>query len=355
MLRIRGPPMIHYDVTKMGAARHKSGLMRVSSRLLDALRGAARTVRWRQGGFVDDSGRAVEFRSEDWLLTVELFSGAERPGFREFAARRPCRLGAVFSDAIPLKFPHITWPRSVQRHADYMKLLAGFDRVWAVSDHVRDELAGFWAWQGVAPRARLARIELGADFDGSARAAAPPVFAARPSLLCVGIIEPRKNQGFLVDVAESLWREGLDFDLHIVGRVNPHFGGPIVRRIKAAAKRDRRLRLHAAANDAKLRELCSAARAVVFPTIAEGCGLPVLEALWRGVPCVCSDLPVLRELTAAGGCVTAAVNDLADWRAKLRAVLGDAELRQRLRAESITRPLPTWKQAGEALLTGLHR
>ena len=345
--------MIYFDVTKMGAARHKSGLMRVSSRLLAALDGSAHTVSWRKGAFADVAGRPVVFRPEDWLITVELFSGAERPGFREFIAAHPCRLGAVFADAIPLKFPHITWPQSVQRHADYMKMLAGFDRVWAISDYVRDELAGFWSWQGVTPRARLARVELGADFDGSPRTTTPAPIPDRASLLCVGIIEPRKNQGFLVEVAETLWADGHDFDLHIVGRVNPHFGAPILRRMRTAAKSERRLHLHLAAGDARLRDLYASARAVVFPTIAEGCGLPVIEALWRGVPCVCSDLQVLRELTDAGGCVTAATNDLADWREKIAPLLADNEVCTRLARESVARPLPTWAEAGRMLLREL--
>lgn len=341
--------MIYYDVTKMGAARHKSGLMRVSSRVLGALGDMAHPVSWKDRRFVDEEGRPVSLRADDWLLTVELFSGAERPGFREFIANRPCRLGAVFADAIPLKFPHITWPQSVQRHADYMKLLAGFDRVWAISEYVRDELVGFWKWQGVAARASVGRIELGADFDTSPRATSIPSFPVRPSLLCVGIIEPRKNQAFLVDVAEALWADGVDFDLHIVGRVNPHFGAPIERRIKAAAKRERRLHLHVAASDAVLRRLYSEARAVVFTTIAEGCGLPVIEALWRGVPCVCSDLPVLRELTDAGGCITARVNEVSDWTQKLRPLLTDVSQAQALARVAVSRPLPTWAEAGAML------
>lgn len=345
--------MIYYDITKMGAARHKSGLMRVSSRVLEGLGGAVHAVAWKHGRFVDATGRPVLFQPADWLLTVELFSGAERPGFRDFVATKPCRLGAVFADAIPLKFPHITWPQSVQRHADYIKLLAGFDRVWAISDEVKRDLLGFWQWQGVAVRAEARRVELGADFDGSPRASTPAAFAARPSLLCVGIIEPRKNQAFLVEVAEALWADGLDFDLHIVGRVNPHFGEPIVRRIKSAAKNEPRLRLHVAAGDAKLRELYAGARAVVFPTIAEGCGLPVIEALWRGVPAVCSDLPVLRELADAGGCVVAKVNDLAEWRAKLAPLLRNTALAENLAREAVTRSLPTWRETAQSLLADL--
>lgn len=341
--------MIYYDITKMGGARHKSGLMRVSSRLWAALGPTAHGVTWQDGRFVGPKGRPVTFAADDWLLTVELFSGAERPGFREFVAAQPCRLGAVFADAIPLKFPHITWPQSVQRHADYMKLLAGFDRVWAISDHVRDELRGFWRWQGGPVRAQVGRVELGADFDESPRTTTVPDFAGRPALVCVGIIEPRKNQAFLVDVAEALWASGVDFDLHVVGRVNPHYGDPVLRRIQTAAKRERRLRLHVAADDARLQELYRGARAVVFPTIAEGCGLPVIEALWRGVPAVCSDLPVLRELTEGGGCVVARVNDRDEWVARLRPLLTDAAAARALARVAVSRPLPTWAEAGAAL------
>lgn len=348
--------MIYFDVTKMHAARQKSGLTRVSSRLLAEMRDAVVPVAWRKGRFetVEAKERVVIFHASDWLLTVELFSGAERPGFREFIARPPCRLAAVFPDAIPLTHPHITWPHSVQRHPDYMKLLAGFDRVWGISRAVERDLKGFWTWQGVAVRAQTGAVELGSDFDGSPRASVAAPVPARGSFLCVGIIEPRKNQMFLLDAAEALWRAGADFDLHIVGRVNPHFGEPIVKRIKALAKRERRMHLHLAANDAKLRELYANASAVAFPTIAEGCGLPVIEALWRGVPCVCSDLPVLRENADHGGCVVAKTNDLGDWTAKLGALLSDASLQRRLRAEAVSRPLPTWKQTAEALLSGLR-
>lgn len=341
--------MIHYDVTKLGRASHRSGLQRVSARLRAALGPAAHSVRWSDGAFRTETGAPVAFHPDDWLLTVEVFSPAERPGFRDFVAARPCRLGAVFHDAIPLKLPHITWPQSVQRHPDYMKTLAGFDRIWAISDASQAELLGFWRWQGVVARALVGRIELGADFDGAPRAVAVPVPAGRPSLLCVGIVEPRKNQGFLLDVAEALWGRDEDFDLHVVGRINPHFGRPLELRLRALARREPRLRWHGPADDALLGALYRGARAVVFPTLAEGCGLPVVESLWRGAPCVCTDLPVLRELTAAGGCLLAPVGDQEAWVRTLHLLLRDAALAQRLRQEAAQRVLPTWTQAGVAL------
>src|ERR1019366_7898 len=109
--------------------------------LADGLGSAATEVRWPAW---DRSAGA-----DDWFLTGELFSEEERPGFTEFLAVHPCRLAAIFHDAIPLRHPHITWPQSVARHPGYMKSLARFDRVWAVSEASRAELLGFWRWQGV--------------------------------------------------------------------------------------------------------------------------------------------------------------------------------------------------------------
>ncbi|MEO5959244.1 MAG: hypothetical protein ABIZ49_09335, partial [Opitutaceae bacterium] len=125
--------MIYFDVTKSGSARHHSGLMRVSERLRSELGAAITAVKWDGGLREAASGGEIRPRSEDWFFTSELFSEEERPGWSEFIAARPCRLAAIFHDAIPLKHPQITWPQSVARHPGYMKLLARFDHVWAVS------------------------------------------------------------------------------------------------------------------------------------------------------------------------------------------------------------------------------
>ena len=172
-------------------------------------------------------------------------------------------------------------------------------------------------------------------------------------MMSVGILEPRKNQAFLLEVCEALWSEGLAFELHLVGRVNPHFGKPVAQRIAELRKRGRRVTHHEGAGDETLLALYREARATVFPTIAEGCGLPVLESLWLGVPCVCSDLPVLRENAHGGGCEMVTLNDAEAWKRALHRVLTDDVRTSKLRAEAKGRVLPTWGQAAEALRAAL--
>ena len=342
--------MIYFDVTKAAESGHRSGLQRVSARLGEALGTAATPVTWDEGLRDARKLERVKPAPGDWFLTAEVFSGDERPGFGEFIRSGRVRTAAIFHDAIPLKFPHITWPQSVARHPGYLKFLAAYDRVWAVSEASRSELTGFWRWQGLEKTPPVGVLALGADFNGAARVTRRDVPAgAKPKLLCVGILEPRKNQALLLDVGEELWAEGLKFELHLVGRVNPQFGAPLVARIKALQQKFPGLRYHDAASDDEVARLYASARASVFPTIAEGCGLPLLESLWQGVPCVCSDLPVLRENADGGGCLPVAVNDRAAWKDALRRVLTDEALSGRLGREAEVRTLPTWAAAAAAL------
>ncbi len=368
--------MIYFDTTKAARGSHRSGLMRVTTRLVADLGANAVAVRWPE--------RPAQLGANDWYVTGELFSESERPGFSAFLDHPGCHTAAIFHDAIPLKLPHITWPQSVARHPAYLKLLAKFERVFAVSAASKTELEGIWRWQGLERTPSVDVLHLGADFNGDPRRAStssgvgrqlaavgnsaatePPSDGSKlptydrrtsgmPLLLCVGILEPRKNQRFLLDVCETLWGRGMAFDLHVVGRVNPHFGKPIVAHLRQLARAyPQRLTWHDSPDDATVAALYQRARATVFPTIAEGCGLPLLESLWMGVPCVCSDLPVLRENADAGGCFPVAVNDTAAWTSALEHVLTDQALVEKLAAEAASRPLPTWADTAQQLRAAL--
>lgn len=115
----------------------------------------------------------------------------------------------------------------------------------------------------------------------------------RRIVLNVAAKRRHKNQALLIRAVERL---PSDVTLVMVG----HDGGEgaALRRLAAAsAVGDRIVQLDYVPDD-ELEALYSMAACVALPTRAEGYGLPVLEAMQRGIPVACSDLPVLREVGA---------------------------------------------------------
>jgi glycosyltransferase involved in cell wall biosynthesis len=82
--------------------------------------------------------------------------------------------------------------------------------------------------------------------------------------------------------------------------------------------------------------LWHACTAHVFPSFYEGFGLPVLEAMARGVPCACSDRASLPEV-AGDAALLFDPADPAAIRAAIERLLGDAALRERLRSAGLAR------------------
>ncbi len=337
--------MLFLDTTKAARSGHHSGLQRVSTRLRTALGAQASAVSW------DDAKVAAAGR-EDWFFTPELFDEHERPGFTAFLRQARCRKAALFHDAIPLRHPEWTWPQSVARHPGYMALLATFDLVLAVSEASRAELLAYWRWMGLARTPRVEVLHLGADFDGQPRQLAPrPSLpdGALPAFLCLGIIEPRKNPLFLAETCARLWRAGQRFELHFAGRVNPHFGKPLESSLRRLSREFPALKLHRAPSDTRLAELLASSHALLFPSLAEGCGLPLLEALWRGLPCLASDLPALRENASAGGCLLLPPDDTAAWETALTRILSSTTELSTLSSQARARPLPSWSDTAREL------
>ena len=103
-------------------------------------------------------------------------------------------------------------------------------------------------------------------------------------VLCVAAIRPHKNQALLVRALEHLPQ---DVWVVLAGAQEPY----------AEQLRGRpRVVLPGYVSDAELEGLWRRADAAAFPTLGEGFGLPVLEAMQRGIAVACSDLRVLREV-----------------------------------------------------------
>jgi glycosyltransferase involved in cell wall biosynthesis len=110
-------------------------------------------------------------------------------------------------------------------------------------------------------------------------------------VLCVAAKRPHKNQGLLLRALEHL---PADTVVVLAGHAEPY-----EEELRADAARlgvQGRVRFLEFVPDAALEGLWRLAECAAFPTLGEGFGLPVIEAMARGVPVACSYLPVLREV-----------------------------------------------------------
>ncbi len=162
---------------------------------------------------------------------------------------------------------------------------------------------------------------------------------ARRVVLNVAAKRRHKNQALLVRALEHLPD---DVALVLVG----HDGGAgdALRALAGRSPARERIVSLDYVPDPELEALYALAGCVAIPTRAEGYGLPVLEALERGTPVACSDLPVLREL---GGDAVAYFDpdDAAGCAAAIARALEDDGTRGRARATRFT-----WGAAAEAHL-----
>jgi glycosyltransferase involved in cell wall biosynthesis len=169
-------------------------------------------------------------------------------------------------------------------------------------------------------------------------------------ILHVGTLQPRKNLVRLMEAVDTL---PADVGLVLAGRPG-WLAGPLLR---AAEARAPRVRVLSFVPEEDLAGLYSGATVFAFPSLYEGFGFPVLEAMACGAPVVCSEAASLPEVAGEAAMRVNPLDTSALARA-LRQVLADPGLRARLAAagyDQITRfsweraARETWAVLEEAL------
>jgi glycosyltransferase involved in cell wall biosynthesis len=167
--------------------------------------------------------------------------------------------------------------------------------------------------------------------------------------LAVGTVQPRKNYERIMAAMAALPANLQDIHLVIAGGKG-WLQAPIYAAVSQLGLTDR-VHFIGFADDADLPALYSAARCVAFPSLYEGFGLPILEAMACGTPVVTSNVSSLVEVA---GDATLLVNprstdELTDALTRL---LTDSELRETLIARGFEQiKLFTWERAARQLLS----
>ncbi|MSU50732.1 MAG: glycosyltransferase [Opitutus sp.] len=286
--------------------------------------------------------RTISLPKNAGLIVPEVFSThVARALPALFAAISGPRI-AIFHDAIALKFPELTPAKTVARFPSYLIELLAFDGVAAVSEDSRDALADYWRWLGADNPPPVQAIPLGTDtqiYQGNgdtAPTSGPPV------VLSVGSIEGRKNHLALLDACERLWACGEKFSLHLIGIAHAQTGAAALARIRTLQAAGRPLRYDGAVGDAAVDAAYAACAFTVYPSMIEGFGLPVIESVSHGKPCICSGRGALAESARGGGCIPLATVDAPAIATAIARLLASPAAIATLVAESRARRHKTW-------------
>lgn len=303
-------------------------------------------------GIFDRLSRAeppVQFRRGDLLLLCDASWCCPAWHAAGAARGRGARVIVLLHDLIPLRQPAFSTPLLGRVFSHWLaRMLTVSDAIICNSRATEDDLRAYASERALA-LPPTGHFRLGADLGriAATEPCRPHITAfirgGGPCFGVIGTLEPRKNHAWLLAVFESLWTAGHDIRLVIMGRVNNECHR-LAQQMKEHAEHGRRLLTVFDASDEEVALVYAECRALVFPSLAEGFGLPLVEARTRGCPVIASDLPVFVELADAG----VSLYERASAEA-LRLLLREHAARDR-RATSGSMPPFTWEDSARQFL-----
>lgn len=246
---------------------------------------------------------------------------------------------AGIHDLIPLDFPgYFPLPKRLLIRFAIRTAVRRAHTVLTISEASRHRLAHHFP--GAARRTVSIPLAAGPEFTPAASARGEAVREAlgidRPYVLYVGSNKPHKNLTLLFDG----WKEALRRDPGLGGRFVLVVTGPMDPRYPGAAEDPIRQELAGKAvftgpaADELLPALYAGAELFVFPSLQEGFGLPVLEAMACGTPVVCGNASSLPEV-AGDAAILVPTDRPRELAENLLALLGDPGRRASMRARSL--------------------
>jgi glycosyltransferase involved in cell wall biosynthesis len=284
-----------------------------------------------------------------WLPAVEASAGLDAMLYPYWPCPPRRRRGAppavmvVHDLAFRVRSREVPWQQRVYMGSIMPAALRRAAHVITPSEATRRDLLEHYAMPALAERVSVVPEgwSLGGVQPGTLPEGIEPGF-----LLAVGTIEPRKNYPRLLAAYRLLRERGGAPPLVVVGRVGWAYGSALD---ELRAEPGVQL-LTNVDDDRTLRALYQAAGALVLPSVYEGFGLPLLEAMAEGLPAVAANAGALPELAGDAALLVDPldVEAIADG---LGRVLADAELRACLAERGRRRAAGyTWHGAAAATL-----
>ena len=272
--------------------------------LLDSKGGGNAAMRKVIGDLLETAVEAVPQQGLVLFQPGAFWIGGGNPPLHHRVRMAGMKLVPLIHDLIPVRMPEVCVPELVKEFIAALGEAAhGFDAIIANSVHTAADIGAFMARHGY-PLVPIVPVPLAHRL-----AEAPPAAPAwtrqiaslrdRPFVLCVGTIEPRKNQMLLLRVWEALLDQGLEPPLLVIAGKRGWLTDQFDAELEWSTALRKRVRVMSDLSDAEIETLYTQCLFTAFPSLAEGWGLPVGESLARGRVCVCSDRDSMPEVGGA--------------------------------------------------------
>lgn len=313
--------------------------------------------------FVD----TIEEPENCWLLYTEVPHEIAK-GPQKLAAMRAqlrevgVRSALVFYDLIPVLEREYMGARG--KHLDYMIEAVLCDRIFPISKFSGEDLlqflgetAGLGKWQLERLRDRIVAAPLGEFRDdeswGLPRHRKDGSSSDEPRMIMVGTVEPRKQQVRLlkaINDARTRIPEFKSLNIDIFGSLYPDCAEPL----EAELKRNPRITYHRYATDDEIDRAYARAKFSAFVSKHEGYGLPIVESLRHGVPCLTASFGAMGEVGAQGGCLMVDTREDRELVRGVQRLLVEPDLLTRLKREIAQRPKRSWGDYAQQIVSELE-
>lgn len=271
--------------------------------------------------------------------------------------RQGIHIVTFIHDIIPITDPQYCYPNTVCQFMNYTGAVLNYAEAIFVSTQATAEAVRSLQRQTGSPAAPITVTGLGADFAAAAEqgAVSPDIvrqIGDKPYVLLVGTLEPRKNHRLLLDAFDlGLYEQGIS--LVFAGRIG--WGvDTLCQRLESHPQLGHSLFHFRGLNDASIDYLYRHALVVAYPSCNEGFGLPIIEALERGVPVVASDIAVLQEV-GQSFCLYCAPDAPKQWAELFSSLAANPQRMSQWRAKLTGYRAPTWDDATTRMATALRQ
>jgi glycosyltransferase involved in cell wall biosynthesis len=353
---------IYLDVTATLRGHTAGGIKRVATQLSKAaLRSGLAVPVYLKGGQLWEVHRDMDasipltLKKNDIYTIMDEFWSLPDEHLNALAAanKSGAKTALCLHDIFPVELPLLVNPDYADTFAALLpQFISTVDICMGVSKVTEKDIRAYIerTIKGIERRPKTSSFNIGSDaFDiniEEPRAEVAELFSRERTFFSVGTVEPKKGYDVTLDAFDLLWQKGVDVRYVVFGRYGWN-AKALKSRITSHPKYGTQLHWLEDGSDADISYAYSRGAALIQSSVAEGFGLPIIEAESYGIPIIASDILIFREINP-GRCTFFEVCDFL----KLADII-DSISNQRSDAAPLSKRTRSWDDSLVSLINSL--